>query len=169
MRHTLKGGLLTSLYLIVWLFGGFTILRLLSIPISTGSLRTLTGALGLVILFIGILQSMKAARKSSLDKSFGYWAAFKSGFFVALIVAICLSLASLIYLNFINPRFQDDMIREAKASLESSGANPEDIERKLRMVRDEFSIKSQSTAPLIVQTLAGSLFSAILAFFFRKK
>ncbi|HEX4850179.1 MAG TPA: DUF4199 domain-containing protein, partial [Puia sp.] len=83
--------------------------------------------------------------------------------------AICLSLASLIYLKFINPGFQDDMIREARSSLVSSGANQVEIERKLSSVREEFSVQSQATAPLIVQTLAGALFSAILAIFIRKK
>jgi len=155
--------------LALWLLAGFSILASLSLSIPKVTLRTLTGLLGLVILFTGILYAMRGVKAKISPNRFSYFMAFKSGFMVAVIVAIVVSFASFLYLKFINPGLPEDMVREAEASLKASGATAEEISGKLIAVRKEFSMQAQIIAPLVVQTVAGSIFSLILAFFLKDK
>ena len=169
MKPVIKWGLLTGLFVAVWLLAGYSILASLSLSVPKVTLRTLTGLLGLVILFTGILYAMKGMKAKISPNKFSYSMAFKSGFMVAVIVAIVVSFASFLYLKFINPGLPEDMVREAGASLKASGATAEEISEKLIAVRKEFSIQAQIIAPLVVQTVAGSIFSLILAFFLKDK
>lgn len=93
------------------------------------------------------------------DNQFSYFMAFRSGLTVAIIVAIMVSLASFVYVKFINPQFAEDMMKEAETSLKTSGASNQEISEKLTRIQKEFSLSSQIIAPLIVQTLAGTVFS----------
>ena len=169
MNQAIKWGVFTGTIVTIWLFGGYSILTSISLNLPKVTLRTLTGLLGLVILFIGVFCGMKAAKAKISGDGFSYFVAFKSGFIVAVIVAIIVSLVSFLYVQLINPHLPDDMVKEAETSLKTSGATTEEISRKLSAVRKEFSAQAQLIAPLIVQTVAGSIFSLILAFFLKKK
>lgn len=168
MKSSVVAGLFTGIISILWLFGGFTIFsHLLNVPQAT--IRTLTGGLSLVILFIGIFYAMKKSRTEMVGKTFSYLEAFKSGFVVSILVALIVSLFSFIYVKYLNPGFADDMVKEAQASLQASGTSAADMAKKLAGVRSEFSLRSQITNPLIVQTTIGTIFSLILAIFLKTK
>lgn len=169
MIQAFKWGIITALFVTIWLFGMFTLLNSLSLNMPKATLRTLTGALGLVVLFIGILLGMKSARAKVESGQFDYFKAFGTGIIITLIVALTVSIVSFLYAKWINPNLAEDMVKEATNSLKSSGAGIEETAKKLESVRKEFSPQSQLIAPLIVQTAAGSLFSIILAFFIRNK
>jgi hypothetical protein len=169
MKKIIAGGVLTGIIVSIWLIGGFSVLVLLKLDLPKATLRTLTGALGLVILFTGVWIGIKSAKKEHESERFTYFDAFKSGFIISVIVAVIVSLASLIYVTFINPHFADDMVKEAALSLKASGASHQQVTEHLNAVRNEFSRRSQIINPLIVQTAAGTIFSLILAFFLKKK
>ena len=169
MNSNIKRGILTGLLVATWLLAGYSILAFLFPGVAKVILRTLTGALGLIILFIGILYAMKSMKAKFSGKRFTYLKAFSTGFVITVIVAVVVSLASFLYIKFINPGLTDDMVKEAEASLKASGVTAEEMSGKLIAVRKEFSLQAQIIAPLIVQTVAGSIFSFILAFFFRHK
>ena len=159
MRSSIPTGILTGLIVSIWLISGFALLTALPLQLPQATLRTLTGVLGLVILFIGILYAVKNSKARMADNQFSYFMAFRSGLTVAIIVAIMVSLASFVYVKFINPQFAEDMMKEAETSLKTSGASNQEISEKLTRIQKEFSLSSQIIAPLIVQTLAGTVFS----------
>src|ERR1700729_2726646 len=159
MKNVFKRGLFTGIIVTIWLFGAYAIVTALPLNIPKPTLRTLTGLLGLVILFLGVLSGMKAARSAIPAEQFNFYTAFKSGFIVAFMVAIVVAFSALIYLKFINPNMPEDMVREAEASLKASHAKADEISSRLIAVRKEFSIQGQLIAALIVQTVAGSIFS----------
>jgi len=169
MIRAFKWGIITALCVTVWLFGMFTLLNSLSLQAPKATLRTLTGALGLVVLFIGILLGMKSVRGKFETGKFDYAMAFGAGIIITLIVALTVSLVSFLYAKWINPSLAEDMVKEAASSLKAAGTGVEETAKKLESVRNEFSPRSQLLAPLIVQTIVGSLFSIILAFFLRNK
>ena len=164
----IRNGLLTGVALTTWLFGGFSFLKSLSLDTPLSTLRTLTGVLGLVILFIGIFYGVKKSRDNSSHK-FTYLQAVKSGVIISIIVAIMVSTFSFLYVTTINPDFANDMVKEAEQSLKQSGAAPEEISRRLVSIREEFSVSSQIIIPLIAQSTMGTVFSFVLAIFLRSK
>jgi hypothetical protein len=169
MSQALKWGIITALCVVVWLFGMFAILNALPLSIPKTILRTVTGALGLVVLFIGIGLGMRSVRGKVEAGKFDYFTALGSGIIITLMVAVIVSIVSFLYVKWINPHIAEDMVKEAANSLKAAGAGVEETAKKLDVVREEYSPQSQLVAPLIVQTIAGSLFSIILAFFLRKK
>lgn len=169
MIQAFKWGLITASCVTIWLFGMFTLLNSLPLQAPKATLRTLTGALGVVVLFIGIMLGMRSVRGKVESGMFGYTMALGSGIIITLIVALTVSIVSYLYAKWINPNLAEDMVKEAANSLKAAGASVEATVKKLDSVRKEFSPQSQLLAPLIVQTVAGSLFSIILAFFLRTK
>jgi hypothetical protein len=169
MIQAFKWGLITTFCVTIWLFGAFSLLSLLLLHIPKETLRTLTGALGLVVLFIGILLGMKSVKMNPGNGKFDYLKALGAGMIITLIVALTVSLASFLYAKWINPNLAEDMVKEAANSLKAAGTGVEETAKKLESVRKEFSPQSQFVAPLIVQTIAGCLFSFTLAFFLRNK
>ena len=166
---TIKKGLLVGTIESVWLLSGFSFLKWLSLNIPQAKLRALTGLLGLVILFVGILYGLKKTRDNSVNADFTYLKSLKTGMIISVVVALMVSLFSLVYVTLINPDFSVDMMREAEASLKLSGASPSEIEQQVGNIKAEYSTLRLTTAPLIVQPIAGTVFSLILSIFFRSK
>src|SRR5438270_12676509 len=101
---------------------------------------------------------------------FAYGSAIKTGFTISLAVAVIVSLVSLLYITIVNPNFAEDMVREAADSLKKSGAGPAETAKKLEAVKRQFSIPGQMMASLIVQSVAGFLFTLVIgAFVYTKK
>jgi len=152
----------------IWLFGGFTVLALLITSVPHVILRTLTGALGLVILFTGIYYAMRNQRQMQYGHGYTYLQALGTGVCIAVIVAIIVSAFSGIYV-YANPGFTRDMVNEAETSLRQSGASQAVINQKLAGIKNEFSLRQQIINPLIVQTTMGTVFSLIAAAFMKVK
>ncbi|MDP4263313.1 MAG: DUF4199 domain-containing protein [Bacteroidota bacterium] len=169
MHPTIKRALAAGFFISLWLLGGFSILKSLSLPVPQSDLRTITGLLGLVILFTGIMYGIRKAKTDRKEDNFSYARAIKTGILISVIVAIIVSLASLLYVTVINPGFTNDMVRETELSLEKSGATPAEMAKKLSRARNEFSVTGQFISGLIVQSAAGTLFSLVLGLFYRTK
>src|SRR5689334_7366727 len=107
-KSTLRSGTFLGLLMAVWLIGGFSFLTLLHLNTDKATLRTLTGGLGLVLLFMGILYAIRSSQKRAAPKPFSYFMAFKTGMLVAITVAVIVSLASFVYIKFLNPHFSED-------------------------------------------------------------
>ncbi len=101
--------------------------------------------------------------------NFSYAKAVRTGIMISVIVAIIVSLASLLYVTVINPDFTNDMVREGELSLKESGSNSAEITKRLSRVRNEFSVTGQLISGLIVQSVAGTVFSLVLGFIYRSK
>lgn len=168
MKHILLRGLLIGLLVNVWLFGGFTILSLLITSVPHVILRTLTGALGLVILFTGIYYAMRSQRQRQGAAGYTYLQALGTGVCIAVIVAVMVSIVSGVYV-YVNPGFTQDMANEAATSLRQSGASQVVIDQKLAGIKNAFSLRQQMLNPLMVQTAMGTVFSLIAAAFMKVK
>jgi len=159
-----KRALLTGFLVSIWLIGGFTLLSLILISVPHMILRTLTGVLGLVILFTGIYYAMRSGRCRA--PGYSYLQALKTGVFISVVTGIMLAIASALY-TYLNPHFADDMVKEAETSLRSAGTSAEVISSKLQAVRDEFTIGRQVVQALAVQILFGTVYSLILSAFMK--
>jgi hypothetical protein len=169
-KSAITGALITAVIISFWLIGGFSFLSVFFSQTPKVKLRTLTGGIGLILLFIGVLIAIRSAKQHFHGRKFSYLMALQSGLTVSVIVAIVVSFFSFIYLYFFNPAFTADMVNEAKNSLQASGASSEEIASKLAHVKREYSLPALIIAPLIVQTAAGSVFSLLISlFYFDKK
>jgi len=169
MIQTFKRGLLTGLIVATWLIAGFSVLKTILPNSPHYILRTITGLLGLIILFTGILSGISKAKAAKKGNPFTYIDALKTGVIISITVAIVVSLASVLYVTIINPGFTDDMVKEAETALSRSHATPAGAAQRLAAVRNEFSVRSQMIIPLIAQSVCGTIFSLILGLFFRTK
>ncbi len=115
------------------------------------------------------MYGISKAKTSRKGDNFSYWQALKIGITISLIVAIIVSLASLLYVTVINPGFTNDMVSEAELTLKKSGAGTAEITKKLSAVRNEFSVAGQTIGSLIVQSITGTIFSLVLGLFYRSK
>lgn len=168
MRNIIIRALITGVLVVLWLFGGFTVLSLIITSVPHMILRTLTGSLGLVVLFTGIYYAMRNEKQKKGAEGYTYVQALGTGVCIAVIVAVMVSAASFIYV-YLNPHFADDMAKEAEASLRQSGASQAAIAQKVAAVKDEFSLNRQVMAALTVQTAIGTVFSLIAAAFLKTK
>lgn len=169
MIESIKKGLLVGTIESIWLLGGFSALKLLFSDAPQSILRTLTGLLGLVILFAGILYGIKKVRDHSHPENFSYLQSVKTGAIISVVVGVMVSVFSLAYVTLINPGFANDMVREAEKSLAGSRLPADVIHQKLESVRSEFSTARLVVAPLFVQPVMGVLFSLIISLFLKKK
>jgi hypothetical protein len=169
-KSAITGALITAVIISIWLIGGFSFLSVFFTQTPKAKLRTLTGDIGLILLFIGVLIAIRSSKQRFRGRKFSYFMALQSGLTVSIIVAIVVSFFSFIYLYFLNPSFTEDMVTEAKNSLQASGVSSEEIAKKIAHVKNEFSLPALIIAPLIVQTVAGSVFSLLISlFYFDKK
>jgi hypothetical protein len=166
MRKEIKIGLATAAILCIWLFGSFYLSGSFHLGDRRETIRAVTGLLGLVVLFSGVLFGIRRAQEE--NQEINYWTAFKTGLTISIIVAVVLSVVAGLHV-LVYPQYTNDMIREAEASLKQSGLSSDEIDKKLASVKMEYSFGMQMIQPLLVQTIAGSLFSAILSFFFRTR
>ncbi len=166
---TLRRALITGIVLSVWLLGGFSVLKSLDLGIPQGSLRAITGLLGIVILFIGLFYGIKKKKENAGQSAFTYFDALIIGITISVIVAVIVSVCSGIYVSLINPGFASDMVKEAEQSLASSGKSAAEIAAELEKVRDGFSIGNQMLLPLIAQLAIGTVFSLAISFFLKSK
>lgn len=165
-KEIIKTGLATAGILCVWLFGSFYISGSLHLGSRLGTIRAVTGLLGLVVLFIGVLLGIRKAREENQTLTYGK--AFTTGLIISVIVAVVLSVVAGFHV-IIRPQYTEDMIREAEQSLRQSGLAASEVNQKLESVKREYSFAMQMMQPLIVQTIAGAFFSFILSFFFKTK
>jgi uncharacterized protein with PQ loop repeat len=165
MGSIFKRAFTTGLLVSLWLVGGFTLLSFVFTSIPHLILRTLTGVLGLVVLFTGIYYAMRAEKQKN-QGILTYTQALKTGLFISVITAVMVSIASGIYVS-LNPSFAADMVREAETSLKASGASATVINQKTAAVYSEFSVARQMVGPLIVQTVMGGVFSLIVSAFIK--
>ncbi len=168
MKTTLRRAVLIGCIQAAWLLGGFTLLTALLPRVPRASLRATTGLLGMLVLLGGIGFAMRQARRES-EGSLTYLQALRVGLAVSAVVAVTVSLASLLYVTVLSPGFTTRMIGEAVAGARAAGASPEQIEMARRSAAREFSTSAQALMPLVAQTVAGAFFSSILAVFFRQK
>ena len=166
VRKEIKIGIATGGILCVWLFGGFYLAGNLHLAGRLSNVRAITGLIGLVVLFAGVFLSIRKGKEENQD--FTYWQAVKTGVIVSLTVAIVISFAGGLHV-LLYPQYANDMVKEAEQSLRQSNLTVDEINTKLESVRKEYSLFMQMTQPLIAQSVAGTLFSIILSFFFRTK
>lgn len=165
-KEIIKTGFATAVILCVWLFGSFYISGSLQLGSRLAMIRAVTGLLGLVVLFVGILFGIRKAREE--NQALTYGKAFTTGLIISVIAAVVLSIVAGLHV-VIYPQYTADMIREAEQSLKQSGLSAGEVNKKLESVKMEYSFAMQMVQPLIVQTIAGSIFSFILSFFFKGK
>ncbi len=168
MNKTLRRAVLIGCIQAAWLLCGFTLLTTLLPQVPRASLRATTGLLGMLVLLGGIGFAMRQARREA-EGDFTYLQAMRAGLVVSGVVAVTVSLASLLYVTVLSPGFAARMIDEAVANARAVGASPEEVERARRSAAREFSTAAQVLMPLVAQTVAGAFFSSILAVFFRQK
>ncbi len=168
MQKTLRRAIAIGLIQAVWLLGGFTLLTHLLPAAPHASLRATTGLVGMAVLFGGILHAMQRARAET-QGPISYWGALRVGLLVALVVAAIVSLASLFYVTVLAPGFRAEMIAEAAAGAQAANRSPAEVEAARAVASREFSTAAQVLMPLVAQSLAGLVFSLLLAIFFRRK
>ena len=167
MKQSLRYGAVLGLIQVVWLWGGFQLLKALAGGVPHGKLRAITGLVGMVVLFFGVFGAIR--REARTRGGLPYGQGLKVGALVSLTVAVIVALSSLLFVTVIAPGEAAQMIEEVGNAARQAGASPEEIARQLEGARREFSPAGQVAAAFVAQSVMGTLFSAVLAAFFRPK
>ncbi len=131
------------------------------------NIRGVAGLLTIVIQAVGIYIGMSQVKLQ--QGSITYGQAFKTGFTMAIITALIVSLFSFTYCTVINPGYASYMVNEAHKTMLSGGETPAQIQKNLAGVRTEFSTGGQVMEALIGQLVMGTAISLIIAPFIKTK
>ena len=172
MKSFVKFGIFIGLAISVWNLSCFTTVQWLnqifSLGIPTTRIRTLSGLFGIITLILGIFLGMREVKRKN-DYILTYGQALKVGICISVITACVVGLFAFVYCTWINPGYQDFMVREAEASLTNAKYSPELIREQLQKVRSQFSTGNQVLQGLIAQSVVGTLSSLIIGLFIKTK
>ena len=131
----------------------------------------LLGWLGMVILIIGLILSIKEAKKDALEesKAFGYGGAFKAGFLTTVFIALGSLVFTYIYFAFINTDMADYVIAQQQQEMIEQGQPDEVIEQVEGATRTMMQPGIQAVIGLFGSLLMGTILSLILAIFLKQK
>src|SRR5882762_1279594 len=105
MKKEIRIGIATAGILCVWLFGGLYLIGSMHLADRLSYLRAITGLLGLVVLFAGVLFGIRKAKEE--NQTFTYWQALKTGVIISLTVAVIISVVGGLHF-FLHPQYVDD-------------------------------------------------------------
>ena len=135
--------------------------------IQPANIRGIAGLLTILIQAVGIYIGISNVKLQQGTITYGE--AFKTGFTMAIVTALVVSLFSLIYITIINPGYTDYMVNEAHKTMLADGETPAQIQKSLIGVRKEFSLGIQLMQSLVGQSVIGTAISLMIAPFIKTK
>ena len=172
MRPLFKFGLLTAGSVCLWNLVAFSALKwvnqILVLDIPVPRLRALSGIFGIIILIGGIWLGISAAKNKNKDQ-ISYGTAIRTGISISIICALIAALFALFYCTIINPRFQEDMVKDAERTLIAAHESRQEINRQLEQVRAQFNTSTQVMQGFIAQSVLGTLATLIIGLFVKTK
>ena len=172
MRSSLKHGLIIGFMIAIWLLLWFSIISWANVKfhleLNAIKLRLISGLFSVLILVLGIYFGLRDAKKKG-NNLITYKTAVLTGIKMSLIVAIIVSIFSLIYCTIINPGFRNFMVSEVERTMKASGASSYEITDQIEKAKREFSTPMQMMQSFIGQSVIGMLASLIIGIFIRTK
>lgn len=129
----------------------------------------LLGYLGLVIMIVGMVLSVREAKKDSFEESmdFTYGKVFKAGFITVIFIGLGSAIFGYIYATYINPEMSDYVIQMQQDKMIEQGSPAEVLEQVERMTRVMLQPHIQALIAFVSSLFLGLFFSLILGIFMR--
>jgi hypothetical protein len=130
---------------------------------------TLFSNLGLIITVVGLILSIREARKERLEESqaFTYGSVFKAGFMTSVFMSMGAAIFSYIYIAYINPDMTDALVNMQREKMIEQGNPEEMIVQAENMVHIMTQPHIQAVMAIFGTILIGILITLILGIFMR--
>ncbi len=162
MKPFLKYALLTSAVIIIWSL----IIYLTGLDRSAAGKYLNYASYPIMILFIVLAVN----EEKSLNGGYlGFDPAFKTGFFMMLVVAAIMGAFTYVYFSYINPGIMDLASEKARESMEDRDMSKEEIERAMRYAKFFMSSGAMTAMAFFLNIILGAVFSLIIAAIMKKE
>jgi hypothetical protein len=128
MRLELKYGLLTALFLCVWVL----IEYLLGFHNSNFSVGRVTGFFSIIIPIVTIFIALQKKKESNPNKNITFKEGLKAGFLVTIVYAVLFTGFLTVYYNYINPEARQLALEREKTQMIERGKTPEEAEQTIQ-------------------------------------
>ncbi|MFN3405469.1 MAG: DUF4199 domain-containing protein [Cytophagaceae bacterium] len=122
-----------------------------------------------VILLAGIVLGIRYAKVKKYTGQMTFSQGITAGLTITGITAIITSLTNTIYIKIINPGFINTYIIEVKKLMETSGLQPEEMQKQVEAIEKTFTTTSLLMSGIFATFVVGLLISVITAVVLRNK
>jgi hypothetical protein len=163
MNRELQNGMIGGLLTVGWMAAGY------AFHWERSPIGMYAPYLSLLILLVTIYLSVLFKRERDNEGIITLKEAFIAGMTVSFVIGVMVGAFLLVYVQFINPGFAGEMIRNAEVYYKSEHASQEQIDKGVEGMRAMYSPFGQFTYGIGTTMLTGLLISAVIGLVMQRK